>query len=241
MLRHELPPGSPEDSSRQQDGQGPEDNGGTRPPRRHPPVIDLSQAPGTGESWGRPRAVVYLWSACELLFVSNPWQISSRLRVAVLRAFGAEIADGVIFRPQTRVKFPWKLHIGERSWIGDGVWFHNQDHIYVGADVVISQETFLTTGSHRVRSDMGLITSPIRIGDGAWITSRCIVLGGARIGESAVVQPMTTVKGVVGANRVFGTPLPPVELGDRFAPEKEPREADVRTADADEAEPRERA
>lgn len=185
-------------------------------PRPRPPVIDLSQAPGSGESWDRPRAVVYLWSACELLFVSNPWQISSRLRVGVLRAFGAEIGDGVIFRPRTRVKSPWKLHIGERSWIGDGVWFHNQDHVYVGTDVVISQETFLTTGSHRVRSDMGLITSPIRIGDGAWITSRCIVLGGSRIGESAVVQPMTTVKGEVGANRVYGTPQPPAELGDRF-------------------------
>ncbi|WP_341394242.1 acetyltransferase [Arthrobacter sp. G119Y2] len=196
-----------------------EDDGGTL--RGGPRAIDLSRAPGAGESWGRPRAVVYLWSTCELVFVTNPWQISSRLRVAVLRAFGAEIADGVIFRPRTRVKSPWKLHIGARSWIGEGVWFHNQDHVYVGADVVISQETFLTTGSHRVRTDMGLVTSPIRIGDGAWITSRCMVLGGASIGESAVVQPMTVVKGEVGANRVYGTPVPPAELGDRFVRETE--------------------
>ena len=184
--------------------------------RSAPPVIDLSRAPGAGEAWGRPRAVVYLWSACELLLVTNPWQISSRLRVAALRAFGADIADGVIFRPRTRVKAPWKLHIGARTWIGEGVWFHNQDHVYVGSDVVISQETFLTTGSHRVRTDMGLVTSPIRIGDGAWITSRCMVLGGSSIGESAVVQPMTVVRGAVGANRVFGSAAAPVELGERF-------------------------
>lgn len=189
-----------------------------RPPtrRRRPPVIDLSRAPGAGEAWDRPRSVVYLWSACELLFVTNPWQVSSRLRVAVLRAFGAEIADGVIFRPRTRVKSPWKLHIGERTWIGEGVWFHNQDHIHVGADVVISQETFLTTGSHRVRTDMGLITSPIRINDGAWVTSRCMVLGGSLIGESAVVQPMTVVKGVVAPGQVFGSTSAPAELGERF-------------------------
>ncbi|WP_237685398.1 acetyltransferase [Arthrobacter sunyaminii] len=187
--------------------------------RRRPPVIDLSRAPGAGEAWGRPRAVVYLWSACELLFVTNPWQISSRLRVSVLRAFGAEIAEGVIFRPRTRVKSPWKLHIGERTWIGEGVWFHNQDHVYVGADVVISQETFLTTGSHRVRTDMGLITSPIRIGDGAWLTSRCMVLGGSQIGESAVVQPMTVVKGTIEPNRVYGNPVQPGELGERFTEE----------------------
>ena len=203
-------------------GNLPED---VRPPARRsrPPVIDLSRAPGAGEAWDRPRAVIYLWSACELLFVTNPWQISSRLRVAVLRAFGAEIAPGVIFRPRTRVKSPWKLHIGERSWIGEGVWFHNQDHIRVGADVVISQETFLTTGSHRVRTDMGLITSPIRIGDGAWLTSRCMVLGGSVIGESAVVQPMTVVKGAVAPGQVYGSECGPAELGERFRSTPEQR------------------
>lgn len=186
------------------------------PPATGPAVIDLSRAPGAGEAWDRPRAVVYAWAACELLFITNPWQISSRLRVAVLRAFGAEIGDGVVFRPRTRVKSPWKLHIGARSWIGEGVWFHNQDHIHVGADAVISQDTFLTTGSHRVRTDMGLVTSPIRIGDGAWITSRCMVLGGSRIGESALVQPMTVVKGTVPPGRIFGSAARPTVLGERF-------------------------
>ena len=85
------------------------------------PVIDLSQAPGERAAWDRPAWVVYLWGICELLLVTNPWQISSGLRIRVLRAFGAEIGEGVIFRPRTRVKFPWKLHIGDRSWIGEGV------------------------------------------------------------------------------------------------------------------------
>ena len=128
------------------------------------PVIDLSLAPGERQAWGRSRLVVYLWGACELLFVYNPWQISSGLRVRMLRLFGAEIGPGVIFRPRTRVKFPWKLHVGARSWIGEGVWFHNQDHIRLGHDVVISQETLLTTGSHAHRVDMALITRPIRSG-----------------------------------------------------------------------------
>ncbi|WP_246657859.1 acetyltransferase [Arthrobacter yangruifuii] len=214
---------------RDQPAAGPPD-GGTAETLRLPPVIDLSRAPGSGEAWGRPRPVVYLWSACELVFLTNPWQISSRLRVAVLRAFGAEIADGVVFRPRTRVKAPWKLHIGARSWIGEGVWFHNQDHIYVGSDVVISQETFLTTGSHRVRTDMGLVTSPIRIDDGAWITSRCMVLGGAGIGRSAVIQPMTVVKGTVPPGQVLGSASGPTGLGERFpsgaggsTPEREER------------------
>ena len=180
-------------------------------------VINLAEAPGEKAAWDKPRAQVYLWAIVELLLVTNAWQISSSLRIRALRLFGAEIGEGVIFRPRTRVKFPWKLHIGDRSWIGEGVWFHNQDNVFVGSDVVLSQDTFLTTGSHAHRRDMALITRPITIGDGAWVTSRCIVLGGSEVGRSALVQPGTTVSGVVPENTIWGNSHKPGPLGDRFA------------------------
>jgi putative colanic acid biosynthesis acetyltransferase WcaF len=181
------------------------------------PVISLAAAPGERQAWDRPAIVVYLWGVFELLFVTNPWQISSGLRVRVLRLFGAEIEDGVVFRPRTRVKFPWKLHIGKDSWIGEGVWFHNQDHIYIGHDVVISQETFLTTGSHAHRRDMALITKPIHIEPGVWITSRCIVTGGAHVGRSALVRPGSIVSGAVPTNVVWGIRMQEESLSPRFA------------------------
>lgn len=168
-------------------------------------IIDLSKAPGEGSSWGKPKVVVFAWAAFELVFVANPWQISSALRIAVLRLFGAKIGQQVIFRPRTRVKFPWKLEIGDRCWIGEGVWFHNQDQIIVGHDVVISQETMLTTGSHAHRRDMGLITRPITVGSGVWITSRCFLTGGSEIQTNALVKPMTVVNGVVPENTIFGS------------------------------------
>lgn len=183
------------------------------------PVIPLAAAPGERAAWDRPRWIVYLWAVCERLFVTNSWQISSGLRVRVLRLFGAEIGTGVTFRPRTRVLFPWKLHIGNDSWIGEGVWFHNQDHIYVSHDVVISQETFLTTGSHAHRRDMALITRPIRIEAGVWITSRCMVLGGACMGKSSLARPMSIVIGVVPANTIVSGAASKV-LGTRF-PESE--------------------
>lgn len=179
------------------------------------PVINLADAPGEREAWDRPRAVVYLWAICELLFVTNAWQISSSLRVWILRKFGADIGQGVVFRPRTRVKFPWKLHIGDRSWIGEGVWFHNQDQVNVGNDVVISQDTFVTTGSHAHRRDMALLTRPVNIHAGAWITSRCIVLGGVTIGKSALVGPNTVVARDIDANTIVGTAAP-TSHGSRF-------------------------
>lgn len=179
------------------------------------PVINLSLAPGAGEAWDRPRSVLALWLLVELLLVTNPLQVSSHLRAAVLRAFGARIGRGVILRPRMRVKFPWKLRIGDRSWIGEGVWIHNQDQVVIGSDVVLSQETFVTTGSHRHRTDMGLITKPVVIEDGAWITSRCVVLGGTHVGRSALARPLTVVKGDVPANAIVSGP-DCVVVGPRF-------------------------
>lgn len=180
------------------------------------PVIDLSKAPGAGEAWDRPLAVIALWLLVEALLVTNPLQVSSGLRVRALRAFGAEIGRGVVMRPRVRVKFPWKLRIGDRSWIGEGVWLHNQDLVTVGSDVVLSQETFVTTGSHRARTDMGLITRPVVIEDGVWLTTRCVVLGGARVGCSALARPTTVVKGEVPAGSVVSGPDCEV-VGERFA------------------------
>lgn len=179
-----------------------------------PGVIDLSLAPGERQAWDRPAWVIYLWALTEMLFVTNPWQISSRLRILALSAFGAKIGPGVIFRPRTRVKFPWKLAVGENSWIGEGVWIHNQDHIELGRNVVVSQETFLTTGSHAHRTDMALVTRPIRVGDGSWITSRCIVLGGSVIGDNCIITPGSVVSGIVRSGTKFGAP-PSRELGSR--------------------------
>jgi putative colanic acid biosynthesis acetyltransferase WcaF len=183
-----------------------------------PRVIDLSRAPGAGDSWDAPAWKVYSWGFIELLLVSNPWQISSRLRRAALVAFGARVGNGVLLRPRLRVRFPWKLTIGDRSWIGEDVWFHNQDQLTIGSDVVVSQGTFVTTGSHAVRSDMGLLTRPVEIQDGAWITARCIVLGGSRIGVSAVVSPGSVVNGDVPDGMIFSSDGAPT-LRPRFANE----------------------
>lgn len=174
-------------------------------------VIRLRDAPGAREAWDRPKPIVYAWAVVERLLVTNSWQPSSRLRVGALRLFGARIGDRVVFRPRTRVMFPWKLTIGDDSWIGEGVWFHNQDDIVVGRDVVLSQETFLTTGSHRHRVDMGLITRPIRIDDGAWVTSRCVVLGGTHVGRSALIPPLTVVSGAVPEGMIWRGPNVPAE------------------------------
>ncbi|MDN4612580.1 DapH/DapD/GlmU-related protein [Arthrobacter burdickii] len=175
-------------------------------------VINLAEAPGEREAWGRPPLVVYVWAAVELLVIYNPWQISSALRVAVLRAFGASIGKEVLIRPRVRIKFPWNLSVGDRCWIGEGAWIHNQDKVTIGSDVVISQEVFITTGSHAISADMALITRPVSVEDGVWLSTRSMILGGVTVGRSAVVSPNTVVPPNmrVGENDVLGLTTPKV-------------------------------
>jgi putative colanic acid biosynthesis acetyltransferase WcaF len=165
--------------------------------RKH---IELRNAPTGRDKWSKPPIVVLLWILIEWCLVTNPLQLSSRVRVAALRMFGAKIGKAVIFRPRTRVKCPWNLEIGNFCWIGEGVWFHNQDRVQVGDDVCISQETFLTTGSHDWKKDMALLTKPITIGSGVWIASRCNILMGANIGNNSIVSCGVTVSGIVPTN-----------------------------------------
>lgn len=66
-------------------------------------------------------------------------------------------------RPGVRVKFPWKLVVGANTWIGADVWIHNQDRLTIGHDVVISQGSAITTGTHAFRTDVALRTRPVLI------------------------------------------------------------------------------
>ncbi len=129
----------------------------------------------------------------EFCFVTNPIQVSSKLRILLIRMFGGKIDKNVIMRPRVRIKFPWNLEIGNNCWIGEGVWIHNQDKVYIGNNTVISQEAFITTGSHDHYKTMDLITKPVRIGSGVWITSRAMILLGVSIADNAIITPNSVV------------------------------------------------
>lgn len=165
-------------------------------------VIDLSAAGHGDFVRTRPKWFEALWMIMERMFITS-LQPSSRLRAMLLRLFGSKIGRNVILRPRLRVKFPWNLKIGNNCWIGEGVWLHNQAMLTIGDNVVISQESFITTGSHEYRNTMDLIVKPVLIKEGAWITSRCIITLGVEIGENALVTPGSVVNVSLEPNGVY--------------------------------------
>jgi putative colanic acid biosynthesis acetyltransferase WcaF len=80
----------------------------------------LDKYSNSGFERGRPRWVEALWVIAQAFFLSS-WIPGSMHRVALLRSFGAKIGDRVTIKPGVRVKFPWRLHIGDHSWIGERV------------------------------------------------------------------------------------------------------------------------
>lgn len=142
---------------------------------------------GVGYDKGRGPIVQIAWLAISGSFLSQ-WWCPNKIRIAVLRKFGAVIADGVLIRHRVRIHWPWKLTVGEDSWIGEGTWILNLEPVTVGADTVISQGVMLCTGSHDHRSPtFEFDNAPIVIGDGAWIATRATILRGVKIGNGAIV------------------------------------------------------
>jgi len=152
-------------------------------------TVDLSRYNNDWYHPGRGVWVRILWHIVGALVMQNPLNASSRLKVVVLRAFGARIGRGVNIKPGVQVKSPWLLEIGDYSWIGEGVWLDCLAPIRIGADVCVSQGAYFCTGNHDWGDPrFGLIVKPIEVEQGAWIGAKAVLLPGVTVGSHAVVS-----------------------------------------------------
>lgn len=158
---------------------------------------------GAGYDKGRNVHWQIAWMLVSGLLTSR-WWCPLALRIKVLRAFGAQIGDGVLIRHNVRIHWPWKLTVGADSWIGEDVWILNLEPVTIGRDVCISQAVLLCTGSHDRRSrTFEFDNGPITVGDGAWLAARVTVLRGVSVGARSVVGATALVSRDVPADAVL--------------------------------------
>ena len=132
----------------------------------------------------------------------------------LLRRFGARIGRGAQPHASARVWAPWNLEMGDHSCLGPHVDCYCVAPIHIGAHATVSQYSYLCTASHDIEApDMPLITAPINIGDGAWITADVFVGPGVTIGAGAVVGARSTVlKDVEPWTVVAGNPVKLIKM-----------------------------
>ena len=152
------------------------------------PAVDLSRFDNAWYSPGRSRLVQALWFFLGLPVLRCAWLPSSVFRVHLLRLFGATVGSGAVIKPGVRVKYPWRLVVGEHSWIGEDAWIDNLADVTIGDDACISQGAYLCTGNHDWSDPaFGLIVKPIRLGSGSWVGAKSMVCPGVEFGELAVL------------------------------------------------------
>jgi putative colanic acid biosynthesis acetyltransferase WcaF len=150
-----------------------------------------------------PRLVLWFFLGDCML---RSWLPGSMWRRALLRCFGAVIGSKVVIKPHVRVKYPWRLCIGDYSWIGEHAWIDNLDWVRIGANVCVSQGAYLCTGNHDYRDT----SFPYRLGainveSEAWICAMSSLAPGVTVGRGAILglgsvatsslNPMTRYQG----------------------------------------------
>lgn len=142
-------------------------------------------------SWYKPgnAGKRILWYYTSLLFFQNNLFPFSSFKVFLLRAFGAEVGKGVILKPNIAIKYPWKLSLGNNSWIGEKVWIDNLAPVHIGDNVCLSQEAYLLTGNHNYSlPHFDLMVKPVTLEEGVWIGARSIVCPGVICKSHAVLS-----------------------------------------------------
>ena len=158
------------------------------------PLVNLKSYKSSSYDTGRSNWLVIIWWLIQAIAFPLSLHNFNNFRCWLLRLFGAEIGQGVVIRPTARFTYPWKISIGDYSWIGDDVVFYSIDQIEIGSHAVISQKSYLCTASHDFQDPtFPTRKSPIRIGNGAWIATDCFVAPGVTIGANTVIGARSSV------------------------------------------------
>lgn len=136
-----------------------------------------------GPKW---KIVVWLFFNYCILNSAFPWPYG--LKRVLLQLFGAKVGKGLVIKTKVRIKYPWRLVIGDHCWIGESVWIDNLEDVVLGDHVCLSQGALLLTGNHDYKAiDFPYRLGRIRIADGAWIGARATVCPGVTCGSHAIL------------------------------------------------------
>ncbi|MCB9283471.1 MAG: acyltransferase [Lewinellaceae bacterium] len=133
---------------------------------------------------------------CRLLTRCHP-----RLTGALLLKYGGKVGKGIhfksplfldnVFGDQDATYDFSRLQIGDRCFIGSGVFFDLPDEVVLEAECIVGPGVrFIThqdTGGRMLGRWYPRKKAPIRVGQGSWIGAGAILLHGVELGKCCVV------------------------------------------------------
>ncbi len=135
-----------------------------------------------------------VWAAASLLLFRPTPRPLHAWRRWLLRAFGAKIGKSARIYPTVKIWAPWNLVLKNHSCLGYYVDCYNCARITLEEGAMVSQYSFLCTGTHDYRSKaMPLVAKPIIVGKNAWVCADVFVGPGVTVGEGAVVAARSSV------------------------------------------------
>lgn len=109
-------------------------------------------------------------------------------KVAILRLFGAKIGQGVNIKPGVKIKFPWRLIVGDYVWLGENVWIDNLATVTIESHVCVSQGAYLCTGNHDWSDQrFGLKIGEIYLQEGCWVGAKTAIAPNVVVGRGAIL------------------------------------------------------
>lgn len=154
---------------------------------------------------GRSKIIEVLWYIIKICFFLSALPYPSKLKVFILRCFGASIGKGVVIKPRVNIHFPWKLEIRNNVWIGEEVFLLNFEKIQIGNNVCVSQRAFLCGGNHDYKvPSMPYRNGPIYLSDGCWVGAGVFVSPNVTIGVDSVITASSIVTKSIPSNGIYG-------------------------------------
>ncbi len=168
------------------------DDGGSMTASSPRKIVDVSGYKSSFSVGHRLRRLIWggVWL---LLFRPSPIPFH-RWRGFLLRLFGASIGRNCSIYPTATIWAPWNLEMSDHSCLSHHAVCYSVDRVVIGPHATVSQYSYLCTASHDITDPhMRLITGPIVLEAGAWVTTDVFVGPGVTIGEGAVVGARAAV------------------------------------------------
>lgn len=123
---------------------------------------------------------------------------------------GLDIESNVRISSNIKILIGGDVSIGENTWVGHGFLLTGGDAlVQIGKNCDIGPNVSIVTGTHVIDYVGDHVAGqgyslPVTIGNGCWICTSAVILGGTVIGEKSIVAAGAVVRGTYPPKSLIG-------------------------------------